>query len=273
MSTLSLFPLFLSNSSNKMANRVVLDPKCEDVVVSSSSPSLLSVNSSPTDCQSSRSLENVRRCLFGRSDSHENRRFAREELRKISIADQSRWNFDFVLDAPLPGRYDWQLVDSPSTTLPEPYKPVASLPSTSKPVTSRRALKISDITKANARRNLTFEPIKPAPVTSTRAVEDKLAEAAQSIKNNEQEDRTEASPKQETTTASSNDTTTKSSSCESSPSNLQSSQEEAIITVIPKTSKPSKQTTMTDFMKIRKRRCEESKPEVTKKLKREEETV
>jgi len=312
MSTLSLYPIFFSN--NKMSNKVVVDPKCEDVVVSSS-PSILSLS------PSGRSVDSVRRCLFGRSDSRENQKFAREELLKISVADQSRWNFDFATDSPLPGKFDWEVVANPATALPEPYKPVASIGSmgpSARPLANRRALKIADISRANARRNLTFEPsvsqesqseptVLPIgageKIGEDKIVEDKVGEdkIGEDKIVEEQSIEGKASIEDNVSIVKRNSIEKRSSiedrgsSDDISPIEVKGSIEENIsnennreetsclnysrndlitsVSLVPSHMKPPKQTTMTDFMKIcKKRRPEESKPSSVKKVKRGEET-
>lgn len=50
----------------------------------------------------------VARVLFGPPDHEENMRFVRRELAKGQREASERWNFDFVNEKPIPGRYLWQ---------------------------------------------------------------------------------------------------------------------------------------------------------------------
>lgn len=49
----------------------------------------------------------VARVLFGPPDHEENMRFVRRELAKGQREASERWNFDFVNEKPIPGRYEW----------------------------------------------------------------------------------------------------------------------------------------------------------------------
>lgn len=53
---------------------------------------------------------NVCRDLFGPVDHEENREFLSRELNNIQTENSERWNFDFELELPLPGRYEWEAV-------------------------------------------------------------------------------------------------------------------------------------------------------------------
>jgi len=177
----TVFPLAVYQPA-KMSNHLV-DSSSDSVVVSTSSllssPSSSSygiVSSSPINqLPPTRSVESVRRSLFGPTDSQANHRFAREELNKIAQVDQQRWNFDFTNDIPLSGRFQWETADSTGSKVPECYKsfgkkealkvrPDISRINTLK--TSRRPLKISDAAKA-ARRSLTFDDPKDSSSSSS----------------------------------------------------------------------------------------------------------
>ena len=58
----------------------------------------------------------TRRCLFGPCDTVELREETEKALRDIRKEKSQKWNFDFKNFTPLPGQYDWQLVESPSTS-------------------------------------------------------------------------------------------------------------------------------------------------------------
>lgn len=59
------------------------------------------------------------RSLFGPVDHDEVRVELRSKLGEISERDQTRWNFDFKEDVPLPGRYAWE--DVHTTIVPSFY--------------------------------------------------------------------------------------------------------------------------------------------------------
>jgi len=63
--------------------------------------------------QVNRAANSPRRCLFGPMDQEANRRFINEEMEDIYKAQEKKWNFDFRLERPLPGRFLWQPVGSP----------------------------------------------------------------------------------------------------------------------------------------------------------------
>lgn len=54
------------------------------------------------------SQSKVKRCLFGRGNTEENIKFAKRELEKSLEDSKRRWNFDFVNERPLDGRFVWQ---------------------------------------------------------------------------------------------------------------------------------------------------------------------
>ena len=53
-----------------------------------------------------------RRCLFGRPDPDELRRDLEHHLDRQERQNVEKWNFNFKSGRPLPGRIDWQLVDT-----------------------------------------------------------------------------------------------------------------------------------------------------------------
>lgn len=66
-------------------------------------------------------LARVRRDLFGPVDHAAARALAERELRAQSILDAERWGFDFHLEIPRPNsRYEWEVVTS-RDVVPEPY--------------------------------------------------------------------------------------------------------------------------------------------------------
>lgn len=66
-------------------------------------------------------LARVRRDLFGPVDHAAARALAERELRAQSILDAERWGFDFHLEIPRANsRYEWELV-TPQDVVPEPY--------------------------------------------------------------------------------------------------------------------------------------------------------
>ncbi|XP_034171240.1 cyclin-dependent kinase inhibitor dacapo [Osmia lignaria lignaria] len=66
-------------------------------------------------------LARVRRDLFGPVDHAAARALAERELRAQSILDAERWGFDFHLEIPKANsRYEWELVTS-KDVVPEPY--------------------------------------------------------------------------------------------------------------------------------------------------------
>ncbi|XP_053999687.1 uncharacterized protein LOC128887619 [Hylaeus anthracinus] len=66
-------------------------------------------------------LARVRRDLFGPVDHAAARALAERELRAQSILDAERWGFDFHLEIPKANsRYEWELVTS-QDVVPEPY--------------------------------------------------------------------------------------------------------------------------------------------------------
>ncbi|XP_076641186.1 cyclin-dependent kinase inhibitor dacapo [Halictus rubicundus] len=66
-------------------------------------------------------LARVRRDLFGPVDHAAARALAERELRAQSMLDAERWGFDFHLEIPRANsRYEWELV-TPQDVVPEPY--------------------------------------------------------------------------------------------------------------------------------------------------------
>lgn len=66
-------------------------------------------------------LARVRRDLFGPVDHAAARALAERELRVQSMLDAERWGFDFHLEIPRANsRYEWELV-TPQDVVPEPY--------------------------------------------------------------------------------------------------------------------------------------------------------
>ena len=57
-------------------------------------------------------LSAARRCLFGPVNHEENRQFLEEWSARLDEQCQSRWNFNFKSEFPLPGRYDWEAVEN-----------------------------------------------------------------------------------------------------------------------------------------------------------------
>lgn len=180
----TVFPLAVFQPA-KMNHLV--DSSSDSVVVSTSSlfssPSSSGygiVSSSPINPLSSRSVESVRRSLFGPTDSQANRRFAQQELNKIAQVDEQRWNFDFTNDVPLSGRFQWESAASEGGKVPECYKSLGNKsdvkirPDIMKRISTlktshRKPLKISDAAKA-ARRSLTFDdPKDSSPASSPKS--------------------------------------------------------------------------------------------------------
>ncbi|KAF7994783.1 hypothetical protein HCN44_004255 [Aphidius gifuensis] len=66
-------------------------------------------------------LARVRRDLFGPVDHAAARALAERELKAQSKIDSERWDFDFRLEIPSGNtRYDWQII-GPQEVIPEPY--------------------------------------------------------------------------------------------------------------------------------------------------------
>ncbi|RDD40690.1 Cyclin-dependent kinase inhibitor 1B [Trichoplax sp. H2] len=57
----------------------------------------------------------ARRCLFGSCDTVELREETEKALREIRAEKSQKWNFDFERFTPLPGPYQWKLIDSTAT--------------------------------------------------------------------------------------------------------------------------------------------------------------
>jgi len=49
----------------------------------------------------------VKRCLFGRGNSEENIKFAKREMEKSLAESKKKWNFDFENEKPMEGRFEW----------------------------------------------------------------------------------------------------------------------------------------------------------------------
>ncbi|XP_045598154.1 cyclin-dependent kinase inhibitor 1B-like [Procambarus clarkii] len=92
-----------------------------------------------------RSINTVKRKLFGPVDHAHNLKFVHEEMAKIQQADCKRWNFDFQEEKPLEGRYDWQPVDE---NVPQAYE-IPNLTSR----TSRSTHQSSSSSSSTSRRN------------------------------------------------------------------------------------------------------------------------
>lgn len=54
----------------------------------------------------------VKRSLFGPTDPQENRRMAYEELDNKRFSDRNKWNFDFIREKPISGRFEWKKVNN-----------------------------------------------------------------------------------------------------------------------------------------------------------------
>lgn len=68
----------------------------------------------------------VKRCLFGRGNHEENIRFAKRELEKSYAESKRKWNFDFVNERPMEGRFEWQSSPYPMFKKKNISKEVAS---------------------------------------------------------------------------------------------------------------------------------------------------
>ncbi|XP_076176996.1 cyclin-dependent kinase inhibitor dacapo [Ptiloglossa arizonensis] len=93
-------------------------------------------------------LARVRRDLFGPVDHAAARALAERELRAQSILDAERWGFDFHLEIPRANsRYEWELV-TPQDVVPEPYA-LRGMPYLRKhaPSTPRKARESSPTTR------------------------------------------------------------------------------------------------------------------------------
>lgn len=72
----------------------------------------------------------VKRALFGPTDHEENLRFVRKEMKKAKQEAQSKWNFDFDKEVPIPGgRFNWE--EARASDLPAVY--CERIPSLSSP--------------------------------------------------------------------------------------------------------------------------------------------
>ncbi|XP_061925271.1 cyclin-dependent kinase inhibitor 1-like [Entelurus aequoreus] len=50
----------------------------------------------------------VCRCLFGPADHDQRRGDLKLKLGEMSAENNERWNFNFVTDTPMPGRFEWE---------------------------------------------------------------------------------------------------------------------------------------------------------------------
>ncbi|KAF2364589.1 Cyclin-dependent kinase inhibitor [Trinorchestia longiramus] len=124
------------------------------------------------------SVAQVCRNLFGPIDHEENIRFVQQELHKISSEDMLKWNYDFKTDKPLEGKYTWEpthVAEVPdayhtlhlnTTTESSALKSVSSATSSSRSKASTqshskksRALKMPS-SSVKARRTLSFSSDK-----------------------------------------------------------------------------------------------------------------
>lgn len=136
------------------------------------------------------SVANVRRNLFGPVDHDENKRLLQQQMEKLSKEAKDKWNYDFLNDKPIDGRFEWKEADisqvpavydlrhlqsTSSTSMKALAKPSVSTTSgafnsvslrsasiqskNSAAVSSTkksRALKVSASSSGKARRNLSF---------------------------------------------------------------------------------------------------------------------
>lgn len=104
----------------------------------------------------------ARRCLFGPVNHEENQRVLREQLALQEKESRNRWNFDFVNEKPVEGKYRWEKVQ----VIDENSVPVAyALPHLVAP------------TPCKARINLTFN--SRMNFKSTENIADKTSEVNQ----------------------------------------------------------------------------------------------
>ena len=61
-------------------------------------------------------LKKVRRCLFGKPNPTDTKKFLQDQINRIHERNKSKWNFDFEKDTPLPGRYTWHIIQEKNTT-------------------------------------------------------------------------------------------------------------------------------------------------------------
>ena len=62
----------------------------------------------------------VRRCLFGRPDPKETRKFLKEEMKKIDEQNCDKWSFNFAVGSPIRGGdFEWEPVNK--TESPDVY--------------------------------------------------------------------------------------------------------------------------------------------------------
>ncbi|KAG7198346.1 hypothetical protein KM043_005739 [Ampulex compressa] len=105
-------------------------------------------------------LARVRRDLFGPVDHAAARALAERELRAQSLLDAERWGFDFHLEIPKANsRYEWELVTS-RDVVPEPYA-LRGMPYLRKhaPGTPRSAREDVSPTTRNSHRNSPVTPV------------------------------------------------------------------------------------------------------------------
>lgn len=62
----------------------------------------------------------VARSLFGPPDHQENEKFGRDLEATLEADNRSRWNFDFVQEKALDGRFDWNKVPFHSSQCQQP---------------------------------------------------------------------------------------------------------------------------------------------------------
>ena len=81
----------------------------------------------------------VKRNLFGTTTEHHDiiKSALTEQLHYIEESNKNKWNFDFSKDSPLPGRYEWEIVDSEQTPSPQPKKSSTSVSTSTSPATPK----------------------------------------------------------------------------------------------------------------------------------------
>ncbi|XP_076062926.1 uncharacterized protein LOC143038002 [Oratosquilla oratoria] len=199
----------------------------------------------------------ARRNLFGPVDHDENLKFIHDELNKISQMDTKRWNFDFKQGRPLEGRYEWTEMEgekvpeayhlqrlpflsqlecsSPSSVMPPP-KPTPAIVTSTKLVTpnpvKRKDPQLASTTDAS-------HPIKTTTTTTTTTTDHSTVASPNPLFHTTS---TTASSTSKATTKTSDKSEVVARNCGAKDTSK-----------LPGASRITRQSTITGFMKIRKR--------------------
>lgn len=120
-------------------------------------------------------LKRVRRCLFGKPNPNDTKKFLQEQINRIHETNKTKWNFDFEQDKPLPGKYHWHIIDSNPASLKRQLLAQNKIAPNNQQFNSLE-LSCSGLIKKKSRNitpkgrvnNVSSPPVKPTPGSASR---------------------------------------------------------------------------------------------------------